>query len=189
MDEDYLQLKSDDDLVNGLKSGAGPEFLAELWRRHQPMVLATCTRVAYNSADAEDLASTTFLQAIRNIDKYNEGNFPGWLRTMAHRLALNYIHSATVRNVRDGLESWMTDPDTSPTREEQLDRVRRIAECIKVLSEPQQIVLKLLYLEGLEYKEIAAAMGVSLTTVRGHAENGRKRFRKIWQERYGEDIG
>ena len=59
-------------------------------------------------------------------------------------------------------------------------------EVLTVLSElpaHQRICLKLLYMEGLSYGESTVATGLSESDVKTHVQNGKRRFKIIWEKR------
>jgi RNA polymerase sigma-70 factor, ECF subfamily len=64
------------------------------------------------------------------------------------------------------IEDW-EDPMSSPADLAALSRdARRMHECLDELEERSRKVLRLVYYEGLPYKEVAVQLGVPLGTVK-----------------------
>src|SRR6185436_20800088 len=61
--------------------------LDELYRTHSAEVYRYVYAVLGNSADAEDITQTTFVNALRALERGDEPRKPtNWLITIAHRL-------------------------------------------------------------------------------------------------------
>lgn len=77
-------------------TGESPIFTQEefglLFEQYRHMVFITCVRVLGNVDAAEDMVQETFLRAMRKQNHMNDPcAFAGWIRTIAHRLAMNRV--------------------------------------------------------------------------------------------------
>jgi len=125
-------------------------------------------------AEAEDIASLTFMKAWDAIGDYEWRNHPfgAWLFRIAHNLVVDY-HRARRENI--------TLSDASPQLEQRAsrDEIRpeqvlselittdRIHHAIGRLTEEQQQVLVLRFFEGLSTGEVADLMGKRRGAIRG----------------------
>lgn len=91
-----------DFVIAGCRAGRSDAF-ARLWRTLQPPLLRYLYVVAGDGA--EDLASETWLEVARSLDRFNgdEAGFRGWLFTIARHRHLDWIRRERRR------------PPTSPT--------------------------------------------------------------------------
>jgi RNA polymerase sigma-70 factor (ECF subfamily) len=122
-------------------------------------------------AATEDIVQDVFVALFRHLSlRRPDTNLKGWLFQVAHNLAMKQRQ----RSVRRGLveSRWDADlaarvPDAALNPEERLAhdrRQRRLASVLEVMPERDR---QCLYLraEGLCYRDIARALGVSLGTV------------------------
>ena len=113
---------------------------------------------------AEDLASETFLRAIKKIDTYDDRMKPStWLCTIGRNLYLNQIKKESRRT--DLEKVILADPDSPEDVLIRKENVRQMVQIIEELEEPKR-QLFLLRRQGLGYREIAELMGKSETWAR-----------------------
>lgn len=66
------------------------EAFDQIVDRFESTVFALCLRRLRNRADAQELCQEVFLQALRKLNQLEDPEcFPGWLRTIAARMAIN----------------------------------------------------------------------------------------------------
>jgi RNA polymerase sigma-70 factor (ECF subfamily) len=186
MSDENLASISDEDLAFALQSGAAPGAFAELWRRHNSSILATCRRIVRNQAWAEEIGQETFLRAITRIHQFKSGNFGGWLQTIAHNLCINHLQKASTRHERTGDEVTLVKEPARDTgwAKAGSELTEQILECLAALGDEQRLVLKFLYLHDYSYEEVSRKTGFKPDAVRSHAQNGRRMFAKIWREKF-----
>src|SRR6185369_1990561 len=114
---------------------------------------------------AEDLASDTFLRALKRINSLTwQGRDPGaWLVTIARNLIADHYKSGRHRlevTIGEFDDSDVPDLDSSP---EQLaiesGTAATLAAAVEMLNPLQRRCIKLRYYEGLSVAETAVAMG------------------------------
>ena len=160
-------------------------LFAELFHRHKRAVFLRCKRAVHNTTAAEDLTQQTFLQALEHVDQFHGGNFRAWLATIAKNLCVGYLKSAAV--VRETAPDCDLD-ELIGKQDSRSDFIhdKRVRAILNALSEPQRICLKLAYVDEYRHNQIPALTGYSRNEVKSHLQNGARRFRKLWSERYGE---
>jgi RNA polymerase sigma-70 factor (ECF subfamily) len=120
--------------------------------------------------DAEEVIQEVFLALFLHLqsDKSRK-NLRGWLFRVAHNQALrkrSTLHQQVQTTSSDWMDAHMR-ADPSPNPEERLfadQRTQRLAAVLRVLPETDQCCLRL-RAEGLRYREIASALGMSLGAV------------------------
>jgi len=174
-------------LVRQCKRGDMDAF-GELVRRHQQSVFNFCLRLLRNVEDAEDIAQDAFVQAYRNIKKFQpRAKFSTWLFTIAKNLSLNLIRDekrGTRRMVPidDGPEGVTVatgvadQPDSEAVGHETAAVVR---EAIERLSPDHKLVIVLRDLEGLSYKEIGQVMNCRSGTVKSRLSRARASLKEV----------
>ncbi len=119
--------------------------------------------------DGEEITQEVFLALFRHLQSgKSRQNLRGWIFRVAHNLVLKR-RSANQR--RDSLESGWTiaegQHDPAPSPEDLVSftqRRRRLLNALHALPKEDQCCLNL-RAEGLRYREIASALGISLGAV------------------------
>jgi RNA polymerase sigma-70 factor, ECF subfamily len=169
---------SDDMLVERFKTTRDNEYFGEIFRRHKRAVFGVCSAVLGNRAEAAELSQDTFMRAMVHIDGFRGGAMSAWLCTIARHLCLNRVKTGFRLHERELAEKPGSVSDADP--ESDLVVGRKVRGVLAQLSVHQRTVLKLFYINGYTYREIASLTGLSEQEVKTHMQNGRRRFRLEW---------
>jgi len=120
--------------------------------------------------DAEEVTQDVFLALFRHLQRgKSRRNLRGWIFRVAHNLALK--QRAANQRLQAALHHDSTvalaKPDGAPNPEEQMtsgQTLQRMRIVLHALPEQDRCCLSL-RAEGLRYREIAAALGISLGSV------------------------
>jgi len=154
-----------------------------LLHRYRARVVRLAAHVLRRDGEAEDVAQEAFLRAFRRLPDFRgEGRFSAWLFGIVVRLCLDRRRSARwAREVpADAIAPPSCSADNPDTRllvEALLDR----------LSPPMRAALVLREMEGLDYDEVAATLGIPVGTVRSRLHAARAQFRALWTAAQEED--
>ena len=164
-----------------------PEALAQVFDELAPELLLVASHVTRDPAEAEDLVQTTFLQAMRDAQRFDGARPVGaWLSGILRHRAIDARRRAgAVRTLTasggadegsaaDMLAARQPSPDELVASRDELDA---IATAIHELGEPYRDVLVLHLLHGLEPIAIAHALGRAPGTVRQQLRRGLDRLR------------
>lgn len=176
---------SDLALVERVRGGDEDAF-AELVRRHHGAIHGLCLSMA-GPAEADDAAQDAFLKAYRSLSKFRgDSAFGSWL----YRVAANVCLDRLRRRKREKSDSWEAllaerggdverlipaAPDQSAALEDQ-DLVRRVLD---LLPEDHRLILTLRETQGLDYKELMAALDCSLDAVKSRLKRARQGFSEL----------
>jgi len=135
-----------------------------------------------NPADAQDLTSQLYLEAWKNLKRFNpDRSFMAWILGSARfRLIDHYRRqkrNAPLSAVMDQADTTDIEAETATSLENQA-----IREAILKLSEPYRTVIQLKYISELEYPEIAQIMGKTENNLRVIVNRGLTRLRKIIEQ-------
>jgi RNA polymerase sigma factor (sigma-70 family) len=168
---------SDQELLYRFTHRRDEGAFALLLRRHGPMVLRVCRRVAANDTDAEDAFQATFLTLARNAASiHSRHSVSGWL----YGVACN-----TARRVRDAGARRSRQERSAPVRASAdplaemsaRELLAALDEELGRLPEKYRAPLVLCYLEGMARDETAQRLGCPLGTLKGRMERGKERLR------------
>lgn len=145
--------------------------IIELYDLLKPSLHAYLCYLGMNTDQAEDIIQDTFVRLVScHFDGSGEDNLRAWIFRVAHNLSMD-VHRAQRRwsrgddnTPRSAIRERM-DPAPSPEQRVLLgERMRRFEHSFAQLT-PKQRQCVLLRAEGLRYREIAIALGVSLPRV------------------------
>jgi RNA polymerase sigma-70 factor, ECF subfamily len=147
------------------------EEVTQLFELFQHGVLRYLCSLGLGAHDAEEIAQEVFLALFEHLKKNkSRKNLRGWLFSVAHNLGLKRKLSAPVRlssSLEDEAPGVHCCQDPAPSPEEQasfLQRQRRLLAVVNAL-QPQDRYCLYLRAEGLQYREISRALGISLGSV------------------------
>jgi RNA polymerase sigma-70 factor (ECF subfamily) len=162
-------------------------------REYQDMVFATAVRLLANPAEAEDIAQTVFLRAFERFASIVASpTAAGWLKTVTTNLCLNHLSRYRARwqffSESDGVDfaATLAAPaavDAVETRSTH----ERLERAVHALPDHQRVPLVLFHFEDMTYKEIAAALGISLAKVRMDIHRGREALKRAMSTTYEPD--
>ena len=179
---------SDEALLARVGQGS-KEALAQLFRRHACLVRGIAYRVLRDQSEADDLLQDIFLLVHRLAGSFDSSKGPArfWILQMTSRRAISRRRYLTARHFYtrvdlDDIETELADPRTSAAEIEGVIDVTRangtLQKVFEELSENQQQTLKLFFVEGYTFDEIAEKLGQSRGNIKNHYFRGLERLRK-----------
>lgn len=160
-------------------------------RDHQDMVFSTALRLLANAAEAEDVAQEVFLRAYEHFESLRDSpTAAGWLKTVATNLSLNHLSRYRARwrffselfsrAQEDDQEQAVEFPGDADVVGDLARSERRalVEQALAGLPAAQRVPLVLFHMDGLQYDEIAARLGVSLGKVKTDIFRGREALRR-----------
>jgi RNA polymerase sigma-70 factor (ECF subfamily) len=181
-------------LIEQIQAGLRVEESSEkLYKRFRPGVRSFFLRKSFSPQESDDLTQDVFLRVFKGIDTFRrETRFERWLWEIAAHIYFNEVRRRRTEK-RDGLEQSLDSgveteeglgpgialQSTEPSPEEEVvGRVQSQALQTALQGLPDQMrrCCILRYGQGLTYKEIAVVMNTSVTTVKAHLSQARKRL-------------
>jgi RNA polymerase sigma factor (sigma-70 family) len=168
---------------------APPPFdLALQLRQHGSAVRRLAMELLRDGAAADDAAQETWVRAVQHPPRHEDA-VGGWLATIVHNVARKLRRSERRRLRREAVAaqlraSEVEDHSTAMAREE---LVHRLVTAVTSLDAPFREAIWQRYFEGLAPREIAAASGVPLATVKSRLQRGLGLLREKLGEREGTD--
>ena len=181
---------SEDEIIQKLKEGDEHAF-RQLVDNYRQLVVNTCFGLVHNTEDAEDIAQDVFIEVYRSVDKFRaDSKISTWLYRIAVNRSLNFIrdnkHRKWAQSVEDvftlkkgKLSSMTSGKAASPhTEMENSERAKLLHKTIDSLPQNQRVAFTLNKYEDLSYKEIAAIMETSVSSVESLLHRAKKNLQK-----------
>lgn len=179
------------ELLNGVRAGSHAAFEV-LVAAHQRPIYNLLLRVLGNAEDAADVMQETFLSAYRGARTFRgDCDLRTWLYRIAVNRAANYRRWWRVRRraatvsldaePEDGtpsLSETLAATDADPEREMlRRERQAQVAAALAKLKFDFRVAVVMRDIRGMSYEEIAAALEISVGTVKSRIARGRDMLR------------
>lgn len=172
---------SDEQLMAAYVAGDEGAFQV-LFQRYAPLLLGLMRKARLTDPDARDLVQQTFLQLHRGRRDFRQGaRLRPWLLTIAYNLRRDHFRRLG-RRPEAPLEREPVSGITPATALERRYDVDRMRAALERLSADQREVIELHWMGGIPFPEIAAAMGLKVSTVKVRAHRGYRRLRGLLEE-------
>jgi RNA polymerase sigma-70 factor (ECF subfamily) len=177
--------RSDEEPTSRFETFRDGEGFAVLWRRYRPRIYRLCLAFSRNRAEAEDLTAQTFFLAWREVHRFQDGDFPTWLAAIARNCCINHAQSAWSRLVKPAGDeiSAMADQPRDPYGSGE-DRTfsAELEELVNQLPDEQRIAVKLFFIDGYSYEQIAGLMQCDVKRVKSYLQNAKRKLQLLWFE-------
>ena len=133
-------------------------------QRHETMVYAAVYRLLHNHAVSEDVCQDAFLRAHQRIDSLLQpAAFPGWLRQIAVRMAIDELRRRTAEPLVEDRPDSEPGPETVLETQDALERFRALLDA---LPSAQRAAVVLRDVEGFSLRETAQMLDISVPAVK-----------------------
>jgi RNA polymerase sigma-70 factor, ECF subfamily len=173
---------TDEELIQRYRKTGDRELYAQLVYRYERELFSYLRRYLGDSELAEDAFQATFLQVHLKCDQFEKGRrFRPWLYAIATNQAIDarrrnkrHQHRSLDQNPADAgtesldsLASHLECVEPGPdSRAESRERDYRIRQTLESLPESLNILIQMIYYQGLKYREVADALGIPVGTVK-----------------------
>jgi RNA polymerase sigma-70 factor (ECF subfamily) len=192
--EDKNDATTDDKLLVERCQRGELDAFESLVARYRNRVFGLAHGMLRNEADATDVAQETFIRAWQGIRKFkNDSAFYTWLYRITTNLCIDHVRRRNRRptgEFQEEIKSEMepsvgTPPSNNPSPRAEIQNRElgaQIDAALAQLSPEHRAVVQLREFEGLDYSEIARAVGCSIGTVMSRLFYARKHLQKLLKE-------
>jgi RNA polymerase sigma-70 factor, ECF subfamily len=135
---------------------------------------------------AEDITSQVFLKAWNNLDRFSFSRTPylAWLYTIAHNAVIDHYRTRKVTTALDDVQ--LSQQDHAEAVENDIDQtseMKLVKEALQMLTDDQQKVLTLKFIDGMSNHEIASHLGKREGAIRALQMRGLQALAKQLEEK------
>jgi RNA polymerase sigma-70 factor (ECF subfamily) len=188
---------SEQDLVKRCQAGETEAF-DELVTRYRTRIFAMIYNMVHNEQDAWDLAQDSFVKAWKSIKRFRgRSSFYTWIYRIVMNVTIDWLRKKQVKGagvefddaiqLREVNPASRTLPKADPLPYERMERTEvraRIDNAITQLSPEHRAVILMKETEGMQYHEIAEALGCSIGTVMSRLFYARKKLQNLLKDVY-----
>lgn len=173
----------------------------ELVRRHEKRMINIAFRITGNFEEACEVVQDAFVSAYRNLEGFKGASrFSTWLYSIVANLSRNSLKRMKAKRKREPVS--VDDPVTTeegavrvehasdaPTALEELESKEvqaKVQGCIDALDVDFKEAIVLRDIQGFQYEEIAAMLGIAAGTVKSRIFRARDAVRKCLKKVIGE---
>src|SRR5688500_4236628 len=166
------------ELIAASKAGDAEAF-TELVRRYQAMVFGSAYAALGDFHLAEDAAQQAFVTAYRGLDRLEQPErFAGWLRGIVRFECAHLRRRRRVLQVPIEAAAQLVSSTPGPVQPaEEREAVERLLAAINALPPAEREATVLFYLQERSQREVAAFLGVPVSTVNNRLRTARKRLK------------
>lgn len=155
---------------------------AELYGLLHPRLVRFFRAWTASRAEADDLAQATLVRIHEVRHTYERGRPAGpWVWAIARNIRVDEARRFAARGrQRETLEAEPEEAEPPP--DERLDQAsedREVRQAVAALPDAQREVIALHHFEGLPLKEVAAAVGCTLSAAKLRAHRGYETLRRV----------
>lgn len=184
-EKDGICRKSDEEILE--LSIHHPAAFEELVRRYYHVFLKKAVRILGDEDDACDAVQETFIKLYKNahtLERQNDNSFRSWAYTILINTCLSFYrkrtreHSMSLRlNVVEcALCEYIPDKVDVQKEKEARDYIDTI---LARMPSSFSTLLRLHFLEGWKYKELAGREGVSVGALKARMHRAKKEFKRV----------
>ena len=161
-------LHKDEKSLVELAQQGNPAAFGDIYDRHVSLVYHYAYTLLGNRSEAEALAAETFLRALEAMKRYRWTGAPlsSWLLTIARNLGMSQLRRR--QRTKDAfhlLPAFTSRNPAEPGSGHGVD-IEELRQAIATLSPVEREVILLRFVLGLDYPQVAQAVGKSVNNVR-----------------------
>src|SRR4029078_5975731 len=185
------------DLVKRCQAG-DTEAFDELVTRYRTRVFGMIYNMVHSEQDAWDLAQDSFIKAWKSIKRFRgQSSFYTWIYRIVMNVPIDWLRKKQVKaggaEFDDAIQLKEVEPasktvpkaDALPSENLEQREIRaEIDKAIAQLSPEHRAVILMKEIDGMQYHEIAEALGCSIGTVMSRLFYARKKLQNLLRDCY-----
>lgn len=153
------------------------DAFSRLYDETAPQLFALIRRVVRDVSMSEEVLQEVYVEVWRQATRFDarRGSARGWLRTIAHRRAVDTVRSSEAARRRDSEDGMLTlEQHVVDVQEEGIMRVEsgRVHSAMKALTTAQSEAIRLAYFGGCTHREVAALLDIPVGTAKTRIRDG-----------------
>jgi RNA polymerase sigma-70 factor (ECF subfamily) len=158
----------------------------KLYQRYRTRLLYFILRKVEKLEDAEEILQDTFISALDSLPLFRkQSSFYTWLCAIAKHEMADFYRKKKLKTIVFSrfpqLEKIVSQALSPEAALEAKELEEEVVQCLKGLSEGYARILRLKYIDGLSYRQIAKKLKKPVKAIESKLSRARKAFAKNWQ--------
>lgn len=158
--------------------------LAEVYDTFAPAIYRYTYRLTGNQSTAQEVVAETFYRLLAALKNRGgpEKNISAWLYRVAHNLVVDHYRRAPGQDPLPIDSARLVDPDNVPDRVLENEKAVHIRQALWKLTDLQQRIIVLRFLEGLSNEEVAEITGKTVGSIKALQHRALASLRRILEK-------
>ncbi|MBQ3717498.1 MAG: sigma-70 family RNA polymerase sigma factor [Paludibacteraceae bacterium] len=173
---------SDIELIRQVLRENNPRAFEILVQRYSLQVYSVAMRLMHDEEDAAEVTQMAFIQAYKQLDSWQGGNFGSWVTVIANHIGLRLLEKEKRRgevrfdDVRCTTD--LADVADETYNEQKEQQLQALEQAIAQLPEQEQQIIRWHYYEGVPLQAIAERLGQTENNIKVRLFRIRERLKK-----------
>ncbi len=165
-----------------------PRAFEMLMQRYSVQVYSAAVRLMHDEDDAAEVTQMAFIQAYKQLDSWQGGNFGAWVTVIANHIGLRLLEKEKRRRFRTGasqpygteisIEDLSEDLPDEGYNEQKEEQLQALEQAVAQLPEQEQQIIRWHYYEGVPLQKIADRLGQTENNIKVRLFRIRERLKK-----------
>ena len=179
---------SDIELIRQVLRENNPRAFEILMQRYSLQVYSAALRLMHDEEDAAEVTQMAFIQAYKQLDSWQGGNFGSWVTVIANHIGLRLLEKEKRRRFRTGasqpygteisIEDLSEDLPDEGYNEQKEEQLQALEQAVAQLPEQEQQIIRWHYYEGVPLQKIADRLGQTENNIKVRLFRIRERLKK-----------
>lgn len=153
--------------------------LEEVYNKHFARVYSIAFKYVRDDYLASDLVHDVFIKLWKNREKLSEElTLDHQLFVITKGIVIDYLRKKVREEKLYDYQTTLEEPEEDTKNDLRNSRLRKMYSIIETMPKRQQVVFKMIRLEGFTYDEVAERLNISKNTVSNHFTAAMKFLRK-----------
>ena len=177
---------TDKKLVSLFKENEDKEIIGELYKRYTQFVFLVSMKYLKNEDESKDSVMQIFEKLFIDLKNHKVDNFKSWLYMVTRNHCLMHLRKlqTSLKNqqeLKKDSESFMENDMNSHLMGNDVTekKIKTVQDAVLQLNKEQRECVKLFYIEGKSYSEIAEITNYTIKKVKSYIQNGKRNLKNI----------
>lgn len=189
MGTEGLTKEKDIELIHGYLRTKDSKFFSVLYQRYAGKVYAKCISLLKEEHLAKDAMQDIFMKIFLKLDQFGEkSKFSTWVYSITYNYCIDLIRkNKKVGSIFSDEMERVADVEDEVHDEELLTmEVNRLREVLEALPPGDKAILLMKYQDGMQIKEIAAALDKTESAIKMKIKRAKHKAQKVYKKLFPE---
>ncbi len=181
---------SDEALLRRFVQDRDAAGFEQLYQRYVHLAYGVCMQILKDDQDSREVVSEVFRILYERLPDSQVHSFRNYLYTVCRNESFARLRrqrqeqdmQSTLRSMENEVENFMENEPFRTLFENEQTLEAEVRRAIDQLGDGQRKCVRLFFLEGKSYREIAGDTGYSEQQVKSHLQNGKRNLRQLLEK-------